>query len=181
MSNINQTNLHPVEKAGALESRLRQLLQNPKRILEKYVQPGMTILDLGCGTGYFTIEIARLLGDSGKVFAADVQKGMLEILRQKLNDSKLQHKIQIHNCPEDCICLTEKFDFILAFYTFHEMKYLDNIIAELKTLIKPETKILIAEQQFHVSKYTFKTLIQKMEVNGFIICERPKMFFTRTY
>ena len=48
----------------------------------------MTVLDLGCGTGYFTLETAKLLDNNGKVIAADVQKGMLDILKQKLHVSK---------------------------------------------------------------------------------------------
>jgi len=50
MNNYPQTHFHPLEKADALESPLRLLLQNPRRILKKYIHSGMTVLDLGCGT-----------------------------------------------------------------------------------------------------------------------------------
>ena len=100
MNSFQKTHLHPLEKARALESRLRLLLQNPGRILKGYIHPGMTVLDLGCGTGYFTMEIAKLLEKKGKVIAADVQKGMLDILIHKLGNSELQNQIQIHNNQE---------------------------------------------------------------------------------
>jgi ubiquinone/menaquinone biosynthesis C-methylase UbiE len=172
--------LHPLGKARALESRLRFILQNPRRILKKYIHPGMTVLDLGCGTGYFTLDIAKLLEKKGKVIAADVQIGMLDILVHKLGYSELQNQIQIHNNQENTLNLTEKVDFILAFYAFHEMKYLDSIINELQKILIPETKIFISEQRFHVSKYTFNTIVQKMENIGFEICKRPRIFFSRT-
>lgn len=180
MNNLPNTHLHPLEKAGALESRFRLLLQNPGKILRKYIHPGMSILDLGCGTGYFTLEIARLLNNHGKVIASDVQMGMLEILQQKLQNSELQSLIEIHKSEEHTLCYTEKVDFILAFYSFHEMEYIDRIICELTKIVKPETKILISEQKFHVSRNTFETIINKMENNGFEICERPRIFLSRT-
>lgn len=139
----------------------------------------MAVLDLGCGTGYFTTEIAKLLDNSGKVIAADVQEGMLEILRQKIRNSELKAGIQIHKCTENNLGLTEKVDFILAFYAFHEMKYIDNIIVQLKAILNPEAKILIAEQKVHVSKYTFDSFVQKMEDNGFVVYEQPGIFFSR--
>jgi len=180
MDNPARTHLHPLEKAGALESRFRLLLQNPGRILKKHIHPGMIVLDLGCGTGYFTVEIAKLLKKEGKVIAADVQKGMLDILINKVSDSELQNQIQIHNNRENTLNLTEKVDFIFAFYSFHEMKYLDSIINELQNVIMADTKIFISEQKFHVSKYTFNTIVQKMENIGFEIYKRPRIFLSRT-
>lgn len=180
MNNFPKTHLHPLEKASALESRLRLLLQNPRRILKRYIHSGMTVLDLGCGTGYFTLEIVKLLEKNGKVIASDVQKGMLEILEQKIKNSELQKQIQILNNQENTLNVTEKVDFIFAFYSFHEMKYIDSIINELQKILKPETNILISEQKFHVSKYTFNTIIKKMENIGFEICKRPKIFLSRT-
>jgi 2-polyprenyl-3-methyl-5-hydroxy-6-metoxy-1,4-benzoquinol methylase len=179
MTGPSDFHLHPVEKAGMLESRLRHLLQNPARILKKYIQPGMKVLDLGCGTGYFTLEIARTVSPAGSVVAADVQAGMLEILRQKIKGDPLSQNIRIHHCKENSLGIKEKFDFILAFYAFHEMRLIDDMIRELKNNCHGETRILIAEQKFHVTKAAFKAIVSKMEDNGFIVSERPGVFLSR--
>jgi len=68
----------PVENAGGLDNSVRRLLHNPAKILKPYIHEGMTILDLGCGPGVFTVEIATLLNCSGKVIAADLQEGCLK-------------------------------------------------------------------------------------------------------
>jgi len=78
-----KTHIHSVENSRALENSFRFRFQNPQKILEPYIKPGMTVLDLGCGPGFFTIEIARMLNCSGKVIAADIQNGMLDKVSQK--------------------------------------------------------------------------------------------------
>jgi 2-polyprenyl-3-methyl-5-hydroxy-6-metoxy-1,4-benzoquinol methylase len=54
----NNNRVCPVEKAKHLDSFFRKILQNPQKILRKYINKGMTVLDFGCGPGFFTIEIA---------------------------------------------------------------------------------------------------------------------------
>lgn len=180
MNNFSSSPLHPVEQASLLDCRFRLWFHNPRKLLKKFIRPSMTVLDLGCGTGYFTLEAARLLNNNGKVIAADVQQGMLDILKQKLKNSELGGVIEIHQCQEDRLDLSEKFDFILAFYAFHEMKYIDNVISDLTKIVKPETKVFIAEQKIHVPKTIFNTIIDKLKNKGFEICERPSICFSRT-
>lgn len=179
MSN-RSIHIHSVEKAGALESSFRYRFQNPRKILKKHIHTGMTVIDLGCGTGFFTLEIGNLVGNKGKVFACDVQNGMIEILKHKLTNSELNQHIIVLNNQEDSLGLKEKVDFVFAFYSFHEMRSIDSIIYEISKILKPETKILISEQKLHVSKNAFDSIIQKMENNGYEICERPFIFLSRT-
>ena len=77
MNKVNDKRICAVEKAGGLDNSVRKFLQNPQKILSPYIHEGMTVLDLGCGPGVFSIEIAKLLGDSGNVIAADLQKECL--------------------------------------------------------------------------------------------------------
>jgi ubiquinone/menaquinone biosynthesis C-methylase UbiE len=172
--------LHPVEKAGALESPFRYRFQSPKKILAPYIRSGMIVLDLGCGPGFFTTAIAELLNNSGKVIAADVQTGMLERLRQKIHGTNFEHIIHIHRNDESHLELKTKIDFVLAFYSFHEVTNLDQLISEIKSALQPDAKVLIAEQKFHVSKRSFDDIIMKMTNHGFETIEKPKIFFSRT-
>ena len=75
---LGSNRICPVERAGHLDNRIRRWLQRPRNILAPYVKAGMTVLDIGCGPGFFTIDMARIVGDSGRVIAADLQAAMLQ-------------------------------------------------------------------------------------------------------
>lgn len=60
-----------------------RLLHNAEKILGPYVKPGMTVMDVGCGMGFFSIAMAQMVGDQGRVIAADLQEKMLDVLRRR--------------------------------------------------------------------------------------------------
>ena len=107
MSREKNKRVCPVEIAGGLDNSIRRLLQNPRRILSPFIRKGMTVLDLGCGPGFFSIEIAQMLNNSGKVIAADLQMGMLEKLKQKIKGTEIEQKIKLHKCQDNNIGVTE--------------------------------------------------------------------------
>jgi len=179
MNKHNHSGICPVERAGVLDSSLRRLLQNPKKILRPFIRPGMTAIDLGCGPGFFTFEMARMLKGSGEVYAADLQKGMLDIVSQKIKGSPLEKTVKLYKCNEDRIGLPIRADFILAFYMIHEVPDPIKLFKELKTLLKPEGRLLIIEPKFHVDRNSFEAMNEKLQETGFKITERPRVFFSR--
>lgn len=169
----------PVELAGSLDTKFRRLIQNPQRILKPYIRENMTVMDFGCGPGFFTIEIAGLLTGEGKVIAVDLQEGMLEKLSSKIKGTTFEEKIKLHKCEQDKIGVTEKVDFILAFYVIHEVPEKEKLFEEFRAILKPNGKILIVEPNFHVSKKAFSEMSSKLESAGFKIIEKPKFLFNR--
>jgi len=79
----------------------------------------MTVLDIGCGPGFFSIEMAKLAGLKGKIIAADLQEGMLQKIPEKITETSLEKIIRLHKTDRTKINLTEKVDFILSFYMLH--------------------------------------------------------------
>jgi len=104
----------PVERAGSLDSRIRRWVQNPRKILGPYVEEGMVVLDLGCGPGSFSIEMAEMVGRSGRIIASGLQEGMLDRLREKIRGTELEQRITVHKCEETRIGVSEEVDFALA-------------------------------------------------------------------
>ena len=178
MSNEKSNRICPVERAGGLDNSLRRFLQNPQRILKRYVHKGMTVLDFVCGPGFFSIEMANMVTDSGKIIAADVQEGMLEKVRNKIKGTELEQRIELHKCEENKIGAAEHVDFALAFYMIHEVPSQENLFEELKSILKPNGQLFIVEPLFHVSKKSFEGMLTKITNIGFEIMERPKIFFS---
>ena len=72
----------------AMDSGFRRRFQPPHRLIERSgIEAGMTVLDLGCGSGAFTTAVARAVGEQGKVYALDIQPAMLKQLERKLAEA----------------------------------------------------------------------------------------------
>ena len=170
----------PVERAGSLDSRIRRWVQNPQKILGPFIKPGMTVLDIGCGPGFFSIDMAQMVGASGRVIASDLQEGMLRKLGDKIQGTELEARITLHKCEEDKIGVSDKVDFILVFYMLHEVPDQENFLDEIGSILKPDGQALIVEPPFHVSKSAFEEVIRKACSTGFILADRPKIFLSKT-
>jgi len=179
MDKENRPYVCPVELAGSLDNFLRRLIHNPRKILEPYVSQGMTVLDLGCGPGFFTTALAELVGEGGKVIAADLQQGMLDKVKEKIRGTDLEQIVEIHKCQNEMIGISQTVDFVLAFWMVHEVPDQDKLFRELRSIIKPEGNIYIIEPKFHVSLKSFESMINRIENLGLKIIERPKVGFSR--
>jgi ubiquinone/menaquinone biosynthesis C-methylase UbiE len=177
--NEDQNRVCPVELANSLDNKIRRWLQNPQKILSPYVKEGMKVLDVGCGPGFFSVELAKMVGAYGKVSSVDLQEGMLQKLRDKIYGTPLEQIIQLIKCEKDKVVIPEKVDFILAFYMVHEVPDKDRLFATLKNFLNERGEFLIVEPKlFHVSKKEFASTISKAVVAGFKAAEGPRLPFS---
>ena len=169
----------PVELAHSLDNRLRRWLQNPQKILIPYINEGMTVLDIGCCPGFFSLEMAKMVGRNGKVLSADLQEGMLQKLGNKIKGTELDGRIKLVKCDKDKINVSEKVDFILAFYMAHEIPDKNSFFKELKNILNEKGQFLLVEPKlFHVSKKEFEATTSFAENCGFKIYQGPKLIFS---
>jgi ubiquinone/menaquinone biosynthesis C-methylase UbiE len=170
----------PVERAGSLDNRVRRWIQNPQKILRHYIEEGMTVLDVGCGPGFFSIDVAQMVGNSGHVIASDLQEGMLQKVRDKIKGTELEERITLHKCKENKIGVSQQVDFVLMFYMVHEISNKEEFFNEIGTILKPNGQILIVEPPFHVSKSAFEETIKEARDVGFIDVKGPNVLFSKT-
>ncbi|NQE46742.1 putative arsenite methyltransferase [ANME-1 cluster archaeon GoMg2] len=169
----------PVERASGLDNLFRKWIHNPDKILGDYIKEGMVVLDVGCGPGFFSVEIAKMVGKSGKVIAVDLQEGMLEKLKNKIQGSEIEKRIELHKCETDKIGISTNLDFVLAFYMVHEVPDLETFLEEIQSILKPDGTFFIIEPSFHVSKQAFEETIDKAVAIGFKHIKRPRVFLSR--
>ena len=169
----------PVELAGGLESRVRRWVQDPRRILAPFVREGMSVLDVGCGPGFFTVELARLVGESGTVVAADLQEGMLALLAAKVRGTPLDARIERVKSDRDGINATRPVDFALAFYVVHEVPDKEGFFRQLRALLKPGGRCLLVEPKlFHVTAAAWAATTRVAESCGFNVGPGPKLLLS---
>ena len=180
---LKKTDVCPWQVAPILLMTVRKPLHNPRKIVGQYITEGMTVLDIGCGMGYFTIPMAEMVGGSGKVIAADLQPEMLDGLRRNAAKAEV-HNIITHQCKKNTLALDDwagKIDFALIFWMLHEVPDSERLILEMRSALSDHGVLFFSEPKFgHVSADQFKESLDMITSSGFRITEYPKVTLGRT-
>jgi SAM-dependent methyltransferase len=163
----------------AFDNPLRRLVHNPERILAGLVEPGQTALDLGCGMGYCSIPLARLVGPEGRVICVDLQDKMLAGVRRRAERAGVADRIRLHLAGPDGIGLAEAADFALAFWMLHEVPDQGRFLGEVRACLKPGGRLLIVEPRIHVSDAAFERSVEAAGGAGFAVVDRPDVAISR--
>lgn len=170
----------PSEYSRFLVTKLRRLLQNPDKLLGSMINKGQTVLDVGCGPGFFSLAMARIVGENGSVIAADLQEEMLAIVRSRAETEGVESRILLHQCQSDSIGLNETVDFALAFYMVHEVPDSERFLREIYSILKPGGKLLLVEPKFHVTHVAFNATVDLACAIGFEPVSKPAIMLSRS-
>jgi ubiquinone/menaquinone biosynthesis C-methylase UbiE len=161
------------------DNPLRSLIHRPAEIVGPYVRGGMTAADIGCGIGYFSIPLAKMVGGKGSVFAVDVQREMLAMLKKRAEKAGVADRIRPVLSAGDDLSVTEPVDFVLAFWMVHEVKDIPRFLGQLFSLLKKGGSFLYAEPKMHVSLRRFREILGFAQQAGFQSVAEPHIRFSR--
>ncbi|MBN1803612.1 MAG: class I SAM-dependent methyltransferase [Sedimentisphaerales bacterium] len=169
----------PVWIGYVLASPVRKLVwENPDRILKPYVNEAMTVADIGCAMGFFSLPLARMVGSNGKVICVDIQERMIKSLEKRARKAGLSGRIQTIICNADSLGLDvigEKIDFALAIAVVHEVPDTARFFSEVNEAMKPAGRLLMAEPKGRVSETDFERTVSIAKHNGFEVTDRPQI------
>jgi len=159
-----------------LATPARRLLQNPKKILKPWVSEGALVVEPGPGMGFFTLELARLVGPGGRIVAVDIQPRMLEALRRRARRAGLLDRIDARLAAPAGPGLGDiagKADLVFAMAVVHEIPQAAEFFREMHGALKPGGKLLISEPRHHVSAEALGRTIGLAVAAGFKEEARP--------
>ncbi len=140
---MKESHLFDPKNIRVLEEEARKSWQSPDEILATVkIRPSVVVVDLGCGSGFFTVPLAK---KAAKVYAIDVQKEMLEVLEQKIQSHRIMNIEPLLSRADDIPLESETVDLVVSINTLHEFDNRDRTIGEMRRILKPNGTALIVD------------------------------------
>lgn len=149
---------------------LRKLVENPDKMFGQLVNDGMVVLEPGCGMGYFTLPLARMVGFDGRVVAVELQDKMLSVLSRRARKAGLIDRIELRQAVADSLGvedLSGEVDFAVAIHLVHEIPDQASFFTQIWKALKPGGKLLVVEPKGHVSLDQFEQTVATAKRTGF--------------
>lgn len=138
---------YPFAHATLLDSPLRTLLFGPARVLAAFgLRPGQRVLDIGSGTGYYSLEAARRIGDRGRLICLDIQREMLVETRRRLCAAGPENAGYVQASAEQLPFAPDSFDHVLLVTVLGEIPDRSRALREIRRVLHPGGRLSVSEQ-----------------------------------
>jgi ubiquinone/menaquinone biosynthesis C-methylase UbiE len=149
-------------------------------IAQLKLKPGMVVCDLGCGNGFYSLEMAKLVSPGGKVLAVDIQPEMLHLLELRSKDSGVENIEPILSTVADPKIPDESVDMLLLVDVYHEFSHPQQMLAGIRRGLKPNGVIALLEYREEdrtvpikpEHKMTKKQILKEYTANGFQLAKQ---------
>lgn len=177
-----------VRESRQREEDCEQLLKALK------IQPGQVVCDMGCGNGFYTLQLAEMVEPTGKVFAVDIQSEMLSYLRSQMRKEKATNIQPLLGTPIDPRLEPGSVDLMLLVDVYHEFSHPVEMLKAIRTSLKPKGRVALVEFREEdplvpikpLHKMSKAQIMKEFPANGFKLVEeydklpwQRLMFFER--
>jgi 2-polyprenyl-3-methyl-5-hydroxy-6-metoxy-1,4-benzoquinol methylase len=184
MTDDEHTSIHrvcPWWLAYFFDNPLRRLFHNPGKMFAPYLAEGGVAVDIGCGMGFFSIGMAKIVGEQGRVHAVDLQEKILAVLHRRARRRGVDTIIVPEKCGDTVIDLSVAADFVLAFWVVHEVPDANALAQEVFSMLKPGGYFFMAEPRSHVSDTEIDRLTGCFDKAGLKPVARPRVALSTAF
>ena len=142
---------------------------------ELKVEPGDVVCDMGCGNGFYTLKLAELTGQEGKVYAVDIQPQMLTMLKERAKEAGLENIVPTLGTATETGLAPDSLDLVLLVDVYHEFSHPGKMLEQIRKALRPDGRIAIAEFRAEdpkvpikpLHKMSKKQILREFRANGF--------------
>jgi ubiquinone/menaquinone biosynthesis C-methylase UbiE len=161
-----------------LERPEREDEEAPSKALDALdLKPGMVVADIGAGSGYYSSRIAKRIGPTGRVYATDIQPGMIEILDRRIKAEGITNVTTVLGGMDDPKLPPKAIDLAIMVDVYHELQQPQIFLQRLKDTFKPGGRLVLLEFRkedpkvpiLEVHKMSVEEVRQELDAEGFVI------------
>jgi ubiquinone/menaquinone biosynthesis C-methylase UbiE len=154
--------------AAALDDAARDALLEPERVMDTIgIRSGMVVGEAGAGRGYFTLKLARRVGEAGRIYANDIDERALEHVRERCRSEGIRNVETVVGQVDDPRFPERGLDVVMMVYAIHDFARPAAFLRNLKPYLKPGGTVVILDQNPEASGDThFFTRARLVELFG---------------
>ncbi|MGE3177340.1 MAG: class I SAM-dependent methyltransferase, partial [Vicinamibacterales bacterium] len=132
--------------ADWLDREERDIEEAPDEALDALdIQPGSVVADIGAGSGYMTVRMAKRVGPAGRVYAEDIQPQMIDLLKARLSREKVTNVVPVLGAFDDPKLPSASIDLMLLVDVYHEFSDPVKMLAGMRAALKPGGRLVLLE------------------------------------
>ena len=147
---------------------------------ELKLKQGHTVCDMGCGNGFYTLQIAKRIGPKGLIYAVDIQPEMLSLLKERAGSDGLRNVKPVLGSVVDPYLPPGSCDLIFCVDVYHEFSHPEHMLKAIRTALKPDGRLLLVEFRMEDPKVPIKMehkmsknqIMKELPPNGFKLVEQ---------
>src|SRR5262245_11853168 len=145
-----------------------------------HVEPGQIVCDMGCGNGFYSLKLARLVGEKGRVLAVDIQPEMLTLLKERAAGENIKNIECVLGTEADPKLAADSVDLMLLVDVYHEFSHPAEMLQAVRRSLKPAGRVALVEFRGEdpnvpikpLHKMTKEQILKEFPPNGFKLIDQ---------